>query len=108
MRRKTLSVSRPTQNFISDSGEIIMGTPVDLEITASVQPADRVQLEALPQLRNYKQVFTLFSSSELFTADAKAKTEADKVLIYGKEFEVITCEPWQNGLRSHYKMMVGR
>ena len=108
MKRKTLDVTRPVQNTIGTDGTIETGVPTTLTIKASVQPADRIQLEALPQLRDFKQVFTLFSNSELFTADAVAKTEADKVSIYGKEFEVITVEPWQNDVRSHFKIMVGR
>jgi hypothetical protein len=108
VKRKTLNVSRPTQNTIGADGTISLGTPTTLTVQASVQPADRVQLETLPQLRDFKQVYTLFSSSELFTADAVSKTEADKVSIYGKEFEVITVEPWLNNVRSHYKIMVGR
>ncbi len=107
MRRKTLNVTRPSQTSISDSGEIVLGTPTTFTIKASVQPADRVQMEAQPQLRDYKQAFTLFSNSELLTSEA-SKSESDVVSIYGKEFEVVTVEPWQNGIRSHYKILVGR
>ena len=108
MNRSELIVSRPTQSTISDDGTIVLGTPDSITIRASIQPADRVQMESMPQLRDFKQAFTLFSSSELFTADAEAKTEADRVSIYGKEYEVITVEPWLNRVRNHYKVLVGR
>ena len=107
MKRQTLNVSRPTQNSIDTTGKVILGTPEALTIQASVQPADRVQMEALPQLRDYKQMFKLFSDSELFTAEPSLR-EADIVTIYGREFETVTVEPWQNGVRSHYKILVGR
>lgn len=107
MKRQTVSVSRPTQATISDSGKVELNPPTVFEIKASIQPADRVQMEALPQLRDYKQAFTLFSNSELLTSEASI-SEADIVLIYGKEYEVVTVEPWQNKIRSHYKILVGR
>jgi len=108
MKRKTLIATRTTGNTTDGAGNIIEGTSSEVNINASVQPADRIQMEALPQLRDYKQTFILYSNTELFTADAEAKTEADKVSIYGKDFEVVTVEPWLNGVRSHYKIIVGR
>ena len=108
MKRKTLTVTRTAQNTIDNAGNVITGVSSTFEIKASVQPADRIQMEALPQLRDFKQIFTLFSNSELFTADAENQTESDIVSIYGKDYEVVTVEPWQNGIRSHYKMLVGR
>lgn len=108
MKRKTLTVTRPAQNSIDNAGKVVLGTPTTLEIKASVQPADRVQMEAMPHLRDYKQLYVLYSNSELFTSDAESKTEADRVEIYGKSYEIVTVEPWQNGIRSHYKMLAGR
>jgi len=108
MKRKTLTGSRTTGNTLDTAGNIVVGTVTPLEIKTTVQPADRVQMEALPQLRDYKQAFILYPSIELFTADAEAKTEADKVSIYGKDFEVVTVEPWLNSIREHYKVIVGR
>ena len=108
MKRQLLDVTRPTQNSVGDDGRIIDGTPTTLQIYASVQPADRIQMEAVPHLRDYKQLFILYSNSELFTSDAESKTEADKVSIQGKFYEVVTVEPWLNNVRSHYKIIVGR
>jgi len=108
MRRKTLTVTRLEQATIDNRGNIVVGNPTTFEINASVQPADKVQMEATPKLRDFRQVYILFSNSELLTADAVDKTEADRISIYGKDFEVITCEVWQNKLRSHYKIMVAR
>ena len=107
MRRQTLEVTRPTQSSIAPNGEVILGTPTTITIKASVQPADRIQMEAVPQLRDYEQMFKLFSNTELFTAEASLH-EADIVSIYGKDYEVVTVEPWLNGIRNHYKIMVGR
>jgi hypothetical protein len=108
MKKQTLNVSRPSQSSIGVNGDIVLGEPTLLTVRTTVQPADRIQMDAQPQLRDYKQAFILYPNTELFTADAEAKTEADKVSIYGKDYEVVTSEPWQNGLRSHYKIIVGR
>ena len=107
MKRIPLTAKRAVQNSISDSGEVIIGTPIDVTFTASVQPADRTQLESYPFLRDFKQLYTLYSSTELKTAKAGV-SECDRVTIYGVDFDVMTCEKWQNGIRSHYKMIVGR
>jgi len=107
MKRQQLTVTRNTQASVAPNGDVVLGTPTTLTILASVQPADRKQLESFRFLRDYKQLYTLYSSTELNIAQA-GKTEADFVSIYGRDFEVITCESWQNGIRSHYKMIVGR
>ena len=108
MKRKQLTVTRTSANTIDSAGKIVEGTTSQLTVYASIQPADRIQMESLPHLRDYKQLFVLYSDSELYTADAENKTEADKVSIQNKDYEVVTVEPWQNGVRSHYKMIVGR
>ena len=46
MKRKALQVTRPTQNSIDTAGNIVLGTPTALTVSASVQPADRIQMEA--------------------------------------------------------------
>lgn len=108
MKRKVISILRPSQNEVAPDGTIVLGVPQELTIRASVQPADKEQLEQNPFLRDFQQVYILYSDSPLNVANASSSTESDKVLIYGTEFETITCEAWQNAIRSHYKIMVGK
>ena len=108
MKRKSLEVTRFVENSVDETGTVVVAEDSVFTIKASVQPADRIQLESNEELRDYKQVFELFHKIELYTADAELSKQADKVSIYGKDFEVVTCEPWTNGIRSHYKSLVAR
>ena len=107
MKRKKLTVSRIGGASTSPDGTVIPTTPTTFEIRASVQPADKRQLEALPFLRDFQQFYTLFSDNSMNTSQA-SKTQADSVSIVGVDYECVTCEQWQNGIRSHYKILVGR
>jgi hypothetical protein len=107
MKRQSLIALRSTQSSISSDGTVVIGDSTEVSFKASIQPADKKQLESYPFLRDYKQLYTLYSNTELRTAQAKV-SECDRVEIYGKMFDVVTCEHWQNTIRSHYKIIVGR
>lgn len=106
MKRKSLVALRASQNTVDDSGIITVGTPTSITFSASVQPLDKIQLQQNPYLRDFKQVYVLYSNTELLVAKAGV-CESDKVVINGVTCEVLTSESWQNSIRSHYKMIVG-
>lgn len=108
MLRKIIDVKRPSRNSIAPDGTVVLGDPIDLTIRASIQPADKEQLEQNPYLRDFKQVYLLYSSEPLNVSNPESNEESDIVSIYGTEFEVISCEYWLNNIRSHYKIMIGR
>lgn len=107
MNRQALIAKRPTFSTVEDDGTVTLNPPIDVGFRASIQPIDREQLETNPALRDLKQVYLLYSDTELYTAKA-SEQEADIVEVYGREFEVITSEAWLNSIRPHYKIMIGR
>jgi hypothetical protein len=108
MKRKPLIAKRSVGgSSVLPDGTVVQNPRSDVPFKASIQPADRKQLESYPFLRDFKQLYTLFSDTELLTANAET-SECDMIDIYGTDFEVLTCEHWQNNIRSHYKIIVGR
>ena len=107
MKRQNLIALRSPEPTISPDGTVEVGTKTQVPFRASIQPADRKQLESYPFLRDFRQLYTLFSDTELLTARAEV-SECDTVEVYGVTFDVMTCEAWQNKVRSHYKIRIGR
>lgn len=107
LRRHTLSVSRPVQSSIGADGSIVKGTPTTFSILTSVQPMNKEQQLSNPFLRDFKEVYTLFTSRELYTARAGVH-EADQVTIFGESFEVVTVQRWRNEIKPHYQVAVAR
>jgi hypothetical protein len=107
MKRQTLIAKRYSQNVVLQDGTIQMNTPVTFDIRCSVQPTGKNQLEVYRFLRDYEQYYILYSDTPLQISRA-GESEADTVNIYGSDYECLACESWQNKIRSHYKLIVGR
>jgi hypothetical protein len=107
MKRKALTATRKDQIEVLPDGTVTTGNETLIDFRASIQPFDKKQLESYPFLRDYKQLYTLFSDTELLVSKAGI-SECDTVQIYGTNFDVLTCEFWQNAIRPHYKIIVGR
>ena len=107
MRKFDLTVARAGVSTTSTTGKISTGTPTTLIIKASVQPILRKEMEIDPSLRDRKEAFKLFTDTLLLTADAPTQ-EADKIEIYGRSFEVVSVDNWQNGIINHVRVVVSR
>lgn len=81
-----------------------------VNIKGSVQPLDGNTMETLPENKRELETYRLYTKTQLFTTRevGGSKLKADQVEIFGKTFEVIRVEPWQNSLISHYKAIVSR
>lgn len=82
------------------------GAPVSIDIRASVQPTSPEDMELLPEGRRGRLAYTLFSDTELRTADSNTGTNADRVTIDGAVYEVSAVAPWQNSILPHYRAVV--
>lgn len=89
-------------------GHWVEGAGVAATFYASKQPASGEDLQALPEGRRAGSVYALFTDTALRTADPENQVNADRVPIDGRDYEVLHVEPWQNGVLSHYKILVGR
>ena len=105
--RKPLQVKRTLSAGKYVNGNYLPGDPVPtlLTIFASVQPATGKVLEALPEGRRNSESYVLYTDSELFTAEVSGSKNADLVLIFSREFEVIKVKKYQNGVISHYEVL---
>lgn len=79
------------------------GAQESFMIMASVQPTTGEDLESLPEGRRTSQSLRLYTDTLLKTVHDK---NPDKVTLFGNDFEVMTVEPWQNNVISHYKCVV--
>lgn len=110
LRPHTVTVTRidTTGNVIGSDGTITQGTPSTFTIQCNAQPDSKVQMDDLPELRGFKEVYRVYSDVELFTADEQLKREADKVLLKGKQYEIRTCQHWNESLIPHYQSYAAR
>jgi len=84
-------------------GYRVAGTPTSSTIQASVQPLTPHEVEQLPEGRRNQKNFWLFTDTEL---NMKTAENPDLVTIDGEDFEVMKVHPWQNGVISHFKILV--
>jgi hypothetical protein len=63
-------------------------------ITASIQPANGIELQLLPEGRREAGAYSLRSSEEILTGDI--------FRLFGQDFEVLHAEIWQNSVIPHY------
>ncbi|MCP3685999.1 MAG: hypothetical protein GY861_25420 [bacterium] len=106
MNRQALTVTRYGAGTIDDYGEYTNGSTSTVSITASVQPVTGKNLESLPEGRQTKEAYYLFTDTELLTS--RDKNKADTTEIFSDTYEVINIEKWQNNLINHYKVTVSR
>ena len=104
--RRPLTITRETA-----AGSYVEGiwTPAATETFISrysVQPTSNEDMARLPEGRAESLSYTLFGNVQLRQANDDTGINADKVEIYGDQFEVVSTETWLNGLVSHYKAIV--
>lgn len=79
---------------------------VDTTIEGSIQPTSQNDMQLLPEGRRGQEAYTLYTALPINIASDIASRTADRVLIYGREFEAVHREKWQNGIIPHYKTVV--
>lgn len=107
MLRKTITVKRkPPGNYINgiwQDGEL-----QDLTIQASIQPTSPNDLENLAEGRFMNNTYKLYSSEPFQSADDNANLQPDMIILPEGNFEVVSCQYWQNSIISHYKTIISK
>ncbi len=105
--RKNLTVRRPAAGSYVNGRWVEAGQPTELTVKASVQPASTEELETLPEARRTQGVYKLYSSTRFQSVQENANNP-DIVVIDNDDYEVMSCQPWQNNLINHYKALAAR
>lgn len=103
--RKTITVTPRTSGSLVDGIYTeAAGTPYTIQ--ASVQPANARDLQTLPEGRRLSKAYRLYSDSSMNSL--QTTQNPDRVTLGDGEYEVVTKDPWQNGVVPHYKYIVVR
>lgn len=105
----TYTVTRRARGSVV-RGRVQDGTQSTVSITASVSPAMGDDLERLPEGRNSKAAYTLFTSTRLYTGGQGEDYEPDWVTIDGFYCEVQHVEKWTDSQTANvgYKAILRR
>jgi hypothetical protein len=99
LARKTKAAGSVTNGYFTD------GATTPTNIMASVQPIKPHEVEQLPEGRRDSQSYWLFTDTAL---NMVTSANPDLITINGEDYEVFKCEPWQNNVISHYKVLVSK
>jgi hypothetical protein len=97
--RGPLTVTRETGDY--DNGYWVGDAPVQVEIQASVQPANDKQRKNVPEGYDVDSVLELGTEDELFVAERGDNRKSDTVEYGGQQYDVIRLERWQNQIIPH-------
>lgn len=103
--RRKIAYIRRTGGHMDDDGYWQAGDEVQGEISASVQPLNIREIEAMPEGQSKTSIVKLYASVPLRTAIQGTQQEADIVLWQGKRYAVTDCIPYQSGVIDHYKII---
>ena len=101
----TLTVTRTQAGTMADGIET-PGTSATFTITASVQPLDGRELQALPEGERGSEIRVIYTTTELKTRTATTAT--DRVEIDGEPYEVISVATWKAWGSTHYRCLASR
>lgn len=87
----------------NSEGTFVPGVETDISFKASVQPITGKELMSLPEGRREKENYNLFTDFSLRTVDEDGNTNPDTVTLFGKDFEIIRVDVWQNKVIPHYR-----
>lgn len=100
----TYAVTRRSGSSYS-AGRLVVGTGTAISIIASVQPATGLVVRRLPEGKRNREAMTLWTKTELKTAQAAQL--CDLIVIDGGTFEVESVQRWA-ALGNFYECVVLR
>jgi hypothetical protein len=89
-------------------GVYIQGKKKEFCISGSLQPMNGKELLVLPELDRVKQVYKLYTDSELLTIKECGLKNADRVEAYGERFVVMQTEKWLGTDLPYFKAILVR
>lgn len=92
----------------------ISNSPTLIQSTASIQPTNGDEVQLIPEGRNDRETFKMYTSTQIFplTTQNPDQVEVLKAPFTGRIFEVIQLYEWQNNANfnivNHYKYLAMR
>lgn len=80
------------------------GEASTFSIRASAQPADGQALESLPEARRNRGGYTVYTKAVLRSVEDT--TNPDRIIIEGRQYEVVQSKRWNNGILTHTEAIV--
>lgn len=103
-RRHTITVTRTAHATYVD-GRAVRGTSSQFTIRASVQFGTGTKLMNNPEGRGDGRDLILFTDTKLLTNTDAVSPAADSFEWDGATYQVTKCEPWQNQIIPHYRII---
>ena len=106
-RKPITVVGRKASGSYGDDGNYVDGAQGgNFTIMASVQPAPRKALQALPEGERTSAAYLLYTDTLLLISNPTTGRGSDFVVIDGETYKVAGCAPWQNNVIPHYEILV--
>jgi len=106
---QSLTGTRRTSSPSIVKGELdALGADTPLAFEGSVQPVTGQDLLSVPEGRRKDVVKRILTTFKLEGVDEDDSINPDRVNLEDGEYEVIKVEAWQNGIISHYDVLVSR
>lgn len=100
MRRNVVISRHAAGSYIK--GVWTEGSTSAITIKATVQPLKPLEMQALPEGRRSSRAMKVYTETLLLSANEDGKN-ADTFSWLGATWEIISCEPYQNSIISHYR-----
>jgi hypothetical protein len=89
------------------NGTYSPGAITTISAVGSIQPLSGREQLSLSELQRAKEIYKIYTATELFTVDESAGKKADLVSFQGKVFEVQKIEKWEYDF-SYFKALIMR
>lgn len=110
---RAITLSRKLPGSYDQRGQFVEGNQTTIQVIASVQPISARERELLPEGTRIKEIFKLYTTTELLPPRGTPPTGGDVVTINGRSYLVTSCQDYSthqspsNAIR-YYKAQVER
>lgn len=103
--RRPIQVLRPGGAYDAHGRWQEGAVPTPYTVYASVQPLKGHEMALLPEGRMRSSAFWLFSCFQFRCADDTRDKNPDRVILGGRNYEILSVEDWQNTHLRHFKAL---
>lgn len=91
---RTLTVKRKAAGSYDLRGQFVPGAETTLDIVASIQPVSPRERELLPEGTRLREMFKLYTTTQLLPPRGAPPVGGDIVTINGEDFLVTSCQDY--------------